>query len=709
MADLRPAGRMINGKVTLMKKRIAAGFLLLCLLVMSVRGFASAEALEQDRYEDWLWEPWVEKDDSVSTGQVTLWSCVTFGSYPQTEIVPSAFTAVDDYAVQAGDVLEDPVLYEKLAMAEWNDDRTEIGGIRYLRITPEDAAGGAADSAQHYRREGNAGWHYFRFDPIRWRVIGLEDGAACLMADRLMDCQRYHAEDGPVSWKGSTVRSWLNGYPAEENSAGIDYRGRGFQDMAFSDAERDAVLRTRVENRPNGLYGTDCGEDTEDRVFLLSNDEVFGSDTAARNGFYAGSGHDDPAKRFRSTMYAKFRGCWWSSVNGYMGNSFWFMRTNGYTPESVTYICDFGYIYQRGTISTCEDAGILPAIWIDIGQAQPEPAGTVSSKDILEGAYREEAESDTQKRELIVNPEVRPDPEAPDGKQVTYSLVRFGCYPQSEIVPEPAGDAAGSIADPELYGKLEAAGWNNDEFEQDGRRYIRVCSPDEKGGQRARYFACEPLVWRVLEVRDGTALLLSHAAIECEPFQEDLREVSWENCTLRSWLNGYVARANASAKDCSGKGKNFLGTAFTAEEQAAIQETTVRNEANYYFGVDSGATTKDRIFLPAESELFIHDSSEIHGFSRRDEVPDRAKQFRATDYARLKGVWEEAGERGNVFWITRTTGYTHANVVYADESGCMFNRGILVTCRDAALIPALVLDLDSSVYEYAGTWTTGEQ
>ena len=74
----------------------------------------------------------------------------------------------------------------------------------------------------------------------------------------------------------------------------------------------------------------------------------------------------------------------------------------------------------------------------------------------------------------------------------------------------------------------------------------------------------------------------------------------------------------------------------------------------------------------------------------------------------MKGIWQDS-ERGNVFWITRTTGYTHANVVYVDESGYMYNRGILVTCGDAAVIPALVLDLDSSVYEYAGTCTIGGQ
>ena len=69
---------------------------------------------------------------------------------------------------------------------------------------------------QHYRWGEKLEWHYFRFDPIRWRIIGLDGSAACLMADRLMDCRSYHTEDGPVTWESSAIRSWLNGYPAEE-------------------------------------------------------------------------------------------------------------------------------------------------------------------------------------------------------------------------------------------------------------------------------------------------------------------------------------------------------------------------------------------------------------------------------------------------------------------------------------------------------------
>ena len=688
-----------------MKRRCIAVLLFFCLFIPGVSAPVLAQALEQNLYPDEIREPSVETDDSLSTGQVTEWSCITFGSYPQTEIVGEPSTAVDGYAVQEGDFLEDPNLYKKLTQAEWNDDQTRIGDVRYLRMNREDAVSSASDREGHYRWGEGDEWHYFRFDPIRWRVIGLDNGAVCLMADKLLDCQPYNFNDGPVTWEGSTVRSWLNSYSAQENDAGIDYRGKGFLDMAFSAAQQEAIIKSQVENRPNGHYDTDCGKDTEDCVFLLSNDEVFSSDIAARNGFYAASGHDDPAKRFRSTMYAKCRGAWWSSVNGYMGNSFWFMRTNGYNQESVTYICDFGYIYRRGTITTCEDAGLLPALWIDLDRAEYETAGTVSSKDILKGASRDAAAEDPRRKDQIINPTVTLNEEKPDGKEVTYSLVSFGSYPQSEIVAESGAGSENSIVDAALYDKLEKADWKSNELELDGKRYLRLSSNEENDIECTRYFVFEPLIWRALEVRDGTVLLLSNSAVECEPFQRDLQDVSWENCTLRSWLNGYDASANASAIDYSGNGESFLEIAFSDKEQEAILETAVRNEANYYFGMDSGEKTNDRIFPLAESEIFIYDSAQIHGFSRRDEVADRAKQFQPTDYAIRKGIWYEQDGSRNVFWITRTTGYTHANVVYVDESGYMFNRGILVTCKDAAIIPALVLDLDSTVYEYAGTCT----
>ena len=153
-----------------MKSKIVVfGALFAGLLVSYVPVSFSAES---------LYEPVVEEDDDLSTGQVTEWCCVTFGSYPQTEIVSGPSAAVDSYAVQEGDFLEDPALYEQLVNAEWTDNRTQIDGVRYLRMNQEDAVSSASDQAGHYRWGEEIEWHYFRFEPIRWRVIALEDSKA---------------------------------------------------------------------------------------------------------------------------------------------------------------------------------------------------------------------------------------------------------------------------------------------------------------------------------------------------------------------------------------------------------------------------------------------------------------------------------------------------------------------------------------------------
>jgi hypothetical protein len=249
-----------------------------------------------------------------------------------------------------------------------NDD-TEIDGKRYHRLNAAGAVSHSGNSPQHYRWTDPDAWHYFAYAPIKWRILKISGTKAVLLADRMPDTCPFHDKDEAVNWSGSHLRQWLN----DE-----------FYTRAFSDVERTAILTTDVKNPANPYYGTDCGPDTQDHVFILSNDEVFASSLASDYGFYAGSGIDDSARRFRSTLYAKCRGAWWSSVEGYRGNSFWFMRTSGYTSSSITYVCDFGYLYNQGTAATCDDAAVLPAITVDLEKANYQKTTSVESTDVAQ-------------------------------------------------------------------------------------------------------------------------------------------------------------------------------------------------------------------------------------------------------------------------------------------------------------------------------------
>ena len=99
----------------------------------------------------------------------------------------------------------------------------------------------------------------------------------------------FHDKDEDVNWSGSHLRQWLN---------------NEFYTRAFSDEERKAIETTNLKNTPNPLYGIGSGPDTHDHVFILSNEEVFASSLASDYGFYAGTGIDDPARRFRSMKSA---------------------------------------------------------------------------------------------------------------------------------------------------------------------------------------------------------------------------------------------------------------------------------------------------------------------------------------------------------------------------------------------------------------------
>jgi hypothetical protein len=356
-----------------MKTKYNTSLLFICLLLALTNSCCkdeenpdvqpSTERYTGDSYGE-LNSPWV-KDEKQQTHQ-TIWSCIYFGTYPTNEVVSGAFTAVDDYALAEGDVIVDASLYQRLQQADWDAaDDAVIDGNRYHRINGSTAVEASTNREQHYRWGEVNEWHYFTYEPIKWRVLNITGSQAMLLTDRMPDTHPFQNVDEDTNWSLSDLRQWLNSI---------------FLSSAFSSEERNAILETHLENAPNSYFNTSSGPDTQDYVFILSGNEVFSSPKASDYGFYAGSGFDDPARRFRSTLYAKCRGAWWSPVEGYRGNSFWMMRTSGYNHNYVTYICDFGYIYQQGTAVTCDDAALLPAVTIDLSRAPYSVAPSVSCR-----------------------------------------------------------------------------------------------------------------------------------------------------------------------------------------------------------------------------------------------------------------------------------------------------------------------------------------
>ena len=63
----------------------------------------------------------------------------------------------------------------------------------------------------------------------------------------------------------------------------------------------------------------------------------------------------------------------------------------------------------------------------------------------------------------------------------------------------------------------------------------------------------EPIEWIIIDKADGRLLLISRYALDCKQYNTVAGPISWEDCSLRRWLN-----------------RDFLYAAFTAEEQGKI-------------------------------------------------------------------------------------------------------------------------------------------
>jgi hypothetical protein len=111
--------------------------------------------------------------------------------------------------------------------------------------------------------------------------------------------------------------------------------------------------------------------------------------------------------------------------------------------------------------------------------------------------------------------------------------------------------------------------------------------------------------WRVLEARDGKALLLSEQVLGHQAYHEGWQEATWENSTLRAYLNG-----------------EFLNS-FSAEDRARIAPTRVVNHDNPWSGTPGGNDTEDYIFL-----LSIEEVVEYFGDSGKLAIPSEDSNYR---------------------------------------------------------------------------------
>lgn len=134
----------------------------------------------------------------------------------------------------------------------------------------------------------------------------------------------------------------------------------------------------------------------------------------------------------------------------------------------------------------------------------------------------------------------------------------------------------------------------------------------------------ESIEWIVLKEEEHRCLCISRYLLDCKPYHDFSKNVTWQDCTLRNWLN-----------------HEFFMSAFSAEEREKILLSIVKNPVG---------NTQDYIFLLSTDEV-----EELFDDEAEDYVDYEERGAVTTDYARSQGAWflDEGSEDGNkgTWWL----------------------------------------------------------
>mgnify|MGYP003199210879 FL=1 len=267
------------------------------------------EALKKQPYT--LHNPKIENYSSAESGKKVTWDCLWFGSYPQSKITK-----------------KDGDIYTTLK----NTDNWDKNGDATI------------DSIKYHKTEAG----YFKYEPIKWRVLQSENGEAFLLSDVILDKKAYDESYEYITWEESSLRAWLN---------------EKFMNRTFSAEEKEKINITEIVNQDNPAYGTEGGNNTSDKIFLLSSAEVDEKEDGKKYGFL-----NDETRKCKANSFSE------------MEIAFWWLRSPGYNSSSATEVFGYGRINRDGNNVYDNIAGVRPALHLNLSSSNLfSYAGTVSS------------------------------------------------------------------------------------------------------------------------------------------------------------------------------------------------------------------------------------------------------------------------------------------------------------------------------------------
>ena len=156
--------------------------------------------------------------------------------------------------------------------------------------------------------------------------------------------------------------------------------------------------------------------------------------------------------------------------------------------------------------------------------------------------------------------------------------------------------------------------------------------------------------WRVLDIQNNTALIITEYIIEQRAYHDAYKDITWAECSLRKYLN------------------DEFYNKFTLADRSRIIPVINKNPDNQWYGSKGGVDTRDSVFLLSLEEVtcqyFGDSSSKLYSPGKNQRY-----WFQRKDENNSKRIAINKNEKWCHWWWLRSPGRVNIKAVYIHPDG----------------------------------------
>ena len=204
-----------------------------------------------------------------------------------------------------------------------------VGILQQAKANVSDAKVGSIVTFGTYTEEPDT----LEKSKIDWRVLAKEDDRILVISDRIIDAMPYHnVSQVDVTWETCSLRKWLNS---------------AFINSAFNSAEKKLIIESEVLTEKASYSDTDSGNNTKDKIFLLSESEFEKYLHSDGSCFATNYATEKTAEGYYTYLYS------------------WWLRSPGARPDSASDVF-ISTSDVDSTYAAYSHNGVRPAMWISV-------------------------------------------------------------------------------------------------------------------------------------------------------------------------------------------------------------------------------------------------------------------------------------------------------------------------------------------------------